>query len=153
MKRRLSSAINPIYKLSPLFGFGFDLYWLTVDFRAERLPAGFFFLLGWGLLAKLSSRLKAVYLAGDALYVSNYLRRVRIPLTEVAAVKESSFLGGKQWTVVVELRGRSEFGERIVFIPRWFGFAAHDIAEEIRYAIALQPDNSLHPTADTKALK
>ncbi|HEX8557993.1 MAG TPA: hypothetical protein VF668_07835 [Pyrinomonadaceae bacterium] len=94
MKRRLSSIINPFYKFAPLAMLGYWLFVVTDDYRAVGgLPMAVIFLLLLGILAKLASRLKKVYLAEDTLYVSNYLRQIRIPLSEVASVEVSS-IGG-----------------------------------------------------------
>jgi len=142
--------MNPFYKFTPLVLFGYGLFWLTRDFRVEGLPAGVLWLLLWGLLAKAASRLKGVYLAGDVLYVSNYLRRVRIPLTEVAAVEASSLWGWQPRTVAVELRNGSEFGKRFIFIPKGIGFMAAEVAEELNAAVAAQHNDGTHPTRDTR---
>src|SRR5215211_5982705 len=141
MKRRLSSIVNPFYKFAPLVMLGYCLFWVTYDFRAGSLPAAVFCLLLFGILAKLSSRLKKVSLAGDTLYVSNYLRRIRIPLSEVASVEASSIWGWQPLTVAIRLRRPAEFGGRIVFIPRGFGYLAEDVAAEVRAAVEAQHNN------------
>lgn len=69
---------------------GYWLFLVTDDYRAVGLPLAVVCLLMFGILAKLASRLKKVYLAGDTLYVSNYLRQIRIPLSEVASLEASS---------------------------------------------------------------
>ncbi|MET0463901.1 MAG: hypothetical protein ABW007_12140 [Chitinophagaceae bacterium] len=152
MKRRLSSIINPFYKFAPQGMLGYWLFLVTDDYRAVGLPLAVGGLLLFGILAKLASRLKKVYLAEDTLYVSNYLRQIRIPLSEVASVEVSS-IGGKQpMTVAIRLRRPTEFGRRIVFIPRAFGCLAQDVAAEVRAAVEAQHNNGMHPTRDTRPL-
>ena len=68
-------------------------------------------------LADLKHDLKRVEVDDDALYVSNYLTEIRIPLSEVTAVRENT--GYKSLTTVtISLRTRSAFGKRIEFAPR-----------------------------------
>ncbi len=61
---------------------------------------------GWGL--------KRVILDGDVLVVSNYLRRVRVPLADVASVRRSRFPhnGG----VEITLAHPTAFGRRVRFV-------------------------------------
>jgi len=146
MKRRLSSIVNPFYKFTPLVMLGYCLFLVTYDYRAESLPAAVFCLLLFGLLAKLSSRLKQVSLAGDTLYVSNYLRQIRIPLSEVASVEASSIWGWHPLTVAITLRKPTEFGGRVVFVPRGLGYSADEVVADIRAAVAAQHNNGMHPT-------
>jgi hypothetical protein len=61
--------------------------------------------------------LKRVEVDDDALYVSNYVAEVRIPLSEVAAVREGG--GSRGLTrVSVGFHHRSVFGKSIEFLPR-----------------------------------
>jgi hypothetical protein len=61
--------------------------------------------------------LKRVEVDDDALYVSNYVAEVRIPLSEVATVRESG--GSRDLTrVSVGFHRRSAFGRSIEFLPR-----------------------------------
>ena len=68
-------------------------------------------------LADLKHGLKRVEVDDDGLYVSDCSTEVRIPLSEVTAVRAS---GGYRdlKTVTVTLRARSAFGTRIEFVPR-----------------------------------
>lgn len=144
MKRRLSSIVNPFYKFAPQAMLGYWLFLVTDDYRVVGLPAAVVWLLIFGILAKLSSRLKKVYLAGDTLYVSNYLRQIRIPLSEVTSVEVSDMSGRWKWeppTIAIRLRWPTEFGRRIVFIPRGLD---EDVAAEIREAAEAQPNNAMH---------
>jgi hypothetical protein len=152
MKRRLSSIINPFYKFAPQAMLGYWLFLVTDDYRAVGLPMAVVGLLLFGILAKLASRLKKVYLAGDTLYVSNYLRQIRIPLSEVASVEVSRIWAWQPRTVVIKLRWPTEFGRRIVFIPRACGYWAEDVAAEVWDAVEAQHNNGMHPTRDTAAL-
>ena len=87
--------------------------------------------------------LKAVEIDGEALYVSNYLRQIRIPLGDIERVSEGGWF--RRGTVTIHLRTDTAFGYRIIFWPtiRWsslrivrlFG-ASHPIVAELRHAIS-----------------
>jgi hypothetical protein len=130
MRRRLSSIFTPVYKLIFLFVVSCGLYWLTSDFKNFTLSPLLFLSLWCALWFVVTSRWKSVYLEGDAIYVSNYLKEIRIPLAVVKSVEASSFTRPR--TVIVTLTSPSEFGKRIVFVPREGGFDASEVAQELR---------------------
>ncbi|MBV9958508.1 MAG: hypothetical protein JO360_08810 [Acidobacteria bacterium] len=82
-------------------------------------------------------RLKAVSVDDKYLYVSNYLKEVSVPLTEVVDVTESMWLSTHP--VTVHLRAPCEFGAQIYFMPpfRMFAFLKpHPVTEELRELVA-----------------
>ncbi len=87
----------------------------------------------WNLV---TFRWKSVYLKNDALSVSNYLRKIEIPLSNIESVKASSWWGWQPRTITVRLKFPSEFGEKIVFVPRGGGFGADEAADELRHLFA-----------------
>jgi hypothetical protein len=78
-----------------------------------------------------AKRLKRVEADDHALYISNYITEIRVPLSELTAVSERR--SGKHFTLSIELRNPSAFGKRIVFRPRprlyWSGI--HPVAREL----------------------
>lgn len=64
----------------------------------------------------LAIRLKIVKMDDKYLYISNLLKEVQVPISEIAKIKESRW--SKTNHVVLTLKSPSEFGKRIVFIPR-----------------------------------
>jgi hypothetical protein len=82
-------------------------------------------------------RLKRVRMDDRMLYVSNYSREIAVPLVSVAEVKENRWVNIHP--VTIEFHHETEFGSRIVFMPkvRWFGFwSSHPVVEEIRTAVS-----------------
>ncbi|MGA9997787.1 MAG: hypothetical protein WBP93_20395 [Pyrinomonadaceae bacterium] len=75
------------------------------------------------LFLRSAFRLKRVSIDGEHLYVTNFLKGVVIPLSEIEAVT-----GGKWYRpfLTIHLRHPTEFGKKIVFMPR------HPIADELR---------------------
>jgi hypothetical protein len=55
-------------------------------------------------------------------------------------------------TVAIRLRRPTEFGRRILFIPRAFGFLAYDVAAEVRDAVKAQPNNAMHRPSTRRLL-
>jgi hypothetical protein len=132
MRRRLSSTLTLVYKLILLLMVSNGLYWLTKDPKGVSLPPLLFLSLWCAVWYALTRRWKSVHLAGDDLYVSNYLKKIRIPLAEVKEVEASSVWGWHPRTVTLTLNSPSEFGDRIVFVPRGAGFGASEVARELK---------------------
>jgi hypothetical protein len=79
----------------------------------------------WGM------KLKRVSVDDSNLYVSNLIKEIPIPLSEIASVTD--FQGG--WPVMVHLRAKSEFGHTIFFLATWKPLlfsSPHPIIEELR---------------------
>jgi len=89
--------------------------------------AGSAFIL-WG-----SARLKEVSVDDDYLYVSNYLKEIAIPLSDIFDVKENRWIN--YHPVTIYLKSPSEFGDKIVFMPtvRFFGgWSSHPVVAELK---------------------
>jgi hypothetical protein len=69
---------------------------------------------GAALMLLLYHRIKHVAVDDHALYVSNYLRRVRVPLSEVVDVSEWSL--GAQSLIRLRFKHRTAFGKRVWFL-------------------------------------
>jgi len=146
MPRTLSSAMTLVFKVifpSVWIG-GFavgtaQLFVLSHDSTGRPLPEG----LKWTFLAILLAggsfiwwycvRLKRVRTDGTALYVSNYLKEVRVPLAEVVNVTENRWLNIHP--VTLEFRLPTLFGQRIVFMPKsrpLLFLRSHPVVDELR---------------------
>ena len=131
MRRPLSSSttilfsfVLPVLLIGGL-PCGLLLCWMGIirgddgkPFSLEQLSV---FTVMWALimvgLIRAVGFIKRVEVDGEALYVSNYLTEIRIPLSEVTAVGEAG--GAKELTrVTIGLRTRSAFGQTIQFLPR-----------------------------------
>lgn len=97
-----------------------DKWWFLIAWIA-----GSTFLL-WGC-----ARLKKVRMGGGHLYVSNYWREIKVPVAAIASVTEN------RWTnihpVTIHFRVRTEFGQRIIFMPsvRLLPWASHPVVQEL----------------------
>ncbi len=82
-------------------------------------------------------RWKSVYLNSGVLFVSNYLKTVEIPISEIARVEGSSFWGWQPQTVTIKLKSVSAFGDEIVFVPNGGWLDAKSFADELRQVLSL----------------
>jgi hypothetical protein len=92
-------------------------------------------LLGSGFIYWFCVRLKRVRIDDEALYISNYLKEVRVPLRDIAEVSENRWVNIHP--VTIEFRSDTEFGRSIMFMPqmRWsFGWSSHPVVAELREA-------------------
>lgn len=81
--------------------------------------------------------LKRVRMDDRALYISNYMKEIVVPLSNVAELTESWWLSDHP--VTIRFHSATEFGSHIVFTPklRWFGaWSSHPVVAEIRGAVA-----------------
>jgi hypothetical protein len=76
--------------------------------------------------------LKKVRVVDSALYVSNYLREIRIPFDAVRDVTENRWINIHP--VTIHLRFATDFGDRITFMPkmRIFTWRSHPVVAELR---------------------
>lgn len=76
-------------------------------------------------------RLKSVSLEGETLIVSNYYRKIQIPLTHVRYVDGPDMTSHR--CITIWLKPRSTFGDRIVFTPGFFH--ANSTADQLRMRV------------------
>ena len=78
-------------------------------------------------------RLKRVRLDDGALYISNYRREIRVPLTDIEEVSQNRWVNDQP--VTIRFRVQTGFGSRIIFMPKWRLFAlwrTHPIVAELQ---------------------
>lgn len=81
-------------------------------------------------------RLKRIRMDDKALYISNYSKEIVVPLANVAEVTENRWLNIHP--VTIAFHSDTEFGARVVFMPkaRWFAFwSSHAVVDEIQAAV------------------
>lgn len=143
MNRSLSSNLTLFWRI---FAAGWIIYfllvgvygvweWLSVSKGSDAPLSGgkLAGLIAFGLVSSIfvhlmAGSLKRVSIAGDRLLVSNYLREIVIPLSQV------EYVDGPDWSslrrITLALRAPSEFGEAIIFAPGFFD--AGRVARELR---------------------
>jgi len=147
MRRTLSSPLTFFWKFAvpSLFaaGIGYAVVVQCLDAIRNRdgtllaygaiclsiavFAAVFAWAVGWTI------RLKRVEVDDHALYVSNYRSEIRIPLTDVCEVNETT--GDRRYFYVsIDLRKPSAFGQRIIFRPqfRWYWSGLHPAVRELQ---------------------
>jgi hypothetical protein len=141
MKRELSSKLTFVAKvvmpgLWILVWFVMTLTALVgVDGRTGP-PPPLFFVMGIGGTAILYftvMRYMKVSVGESFLYVSNYLKEIKIPLSDIGDVTEIVWLRGHP--VTIHLKRRSEFGSKITFMPHSQGLkflSPHPVVGELK---------------------
>jgi hypothetical protein len=100
---------------------GFGLGMIVVEL-AHDPPLGvkFAFATGWVLgavcLVWFCAPLKRVRAGDSALYVSNYLKEISVPVRLIDCVTENRWINIHP--VTIHLSGDTEFGRKIVFMPK-----------------------------------
>jgi hypothetical protein len=120
----------------PVWGFG-TLTMFLGGFHGADAPPKWLFLFGWiigsAFIYWSCIRLKEVSVDDDFLYVSNYLKEISIPLSQISDVTENIWLNIHP--VTIHLKAPSEFGDKIVFMPktRFFAFfSSHPVVAELK---------------------
>jgi hypothetical protein len=141
MRRTLSSLqtvlVKPILPVIWIFVGSIQTIAMFLGPVPSRNAAPVWFLLlfvagGCGIIWE-SIRMKWVSVDSHYLYVSNYLKEISIPLSEICNVTENRWLNSHP--VTIHLRSSSDFGDKIVFMPkvRFFGFySSHPVVRELK---------------------
>jgi hypothetical protein len=147
--RQLSSSMTFFYKfIFPAIwvgGFAFATLLMFMvpdsfqgkDVREMRWQFAFVTAVGGGFIYWACMRLKTVTLSSNTLTISNYRRRVDVPLRDVEAVSGSLFTHPD--LIWLRLRRPTPFGEKIVFMPKvrfHFGFSRHPLVAELRALVS-----------------
>jgi len=140
MIRVISSPFTFILKfLFPAVWIAVGLYGLLVRLVHQQFDGGFFFICLWLAVSLLIFGLglfplKKVSLGDDALLVSNFIREVDIPLSEIEQVEAVGF-GWFHWTmprIIIKLKSYSLFGKRIQLRP---GYYFKDVIDDLNKAV------------------
>ena len=147
MKRTISSSQTILMKIIfpmiwiPLFGMGAltVLFSPSNDLTFPKLYFLFLWIVGSAFIYWLCIRLKKVSVDGGFLYVSNYVKEITVPLTEIYDVTENVWINIHP--VTIHLKFPSEFGDKIRFMPktRFFAwFSSHPIVSELQELATLK---------------
>ena len=142
MRRRLSSLQTFLNKIVfpaiwiPVWGFAaLAMFFGRVE--GPEPPLKWIFLVAWivgcAVIYWTCIRLKEVSVDDNFLYVSNYLKEIAIPLSEIRDVTENKWIN--LHPVTIHLKSPTEFGDKIVFMPtvRYFAFfSSHPVVNELK---------------------
>ena len=139
MKRRLSSGLTFFWKIFVNAWIGY--FFVAVIYGAYKQMAGtatysgsqvagflVFGLLSCAFMFFMLGSIKSVYTDGGGLFVSNYLKEIYIPFSDVRYVNDPDLTSHRR--ITIDLKQTSAFGERIIFVPPFF--AAKSVTRELR---------------------
>jgi hypothetical protein len=138
MKRRLSSLLVPLFKLIFVLVVAIGIYSLFRDLKNLNVLGLLFYFTwcaGWHFL---TNHWKSVHLGNGVLYISNYLKVIEVPVSEIAKIEASSFWGWQPQTVKLKLKSSTVFGKEIVFVPNGGWMNAKAYADDLRQDLALK---------------
>lgn len=119
------------------FGRLLNIYGGTRTHLTVRAIAGYlFFFFVTVILYKMLGVLKRVEVDDNYLYVSNYLKEIKIPLSDVEFIDKPE--NSSHQRIKIFLRTPSEFGDMIVFMPPLF--VGHEITQELRHRVGVDRD-------------
>lgn len=132
MKRKISSGQTFYSKvLGVPIVLAYLFFWLLRG--GIDLPFLIMMLAIWGISLWSCVKLKRVSIDDDYLYVTNFLKGIVVPLSEIEEVKQNKWYQSK--FVKIKLRHPTEFGSEILFMPKgsfYFMFGKHPVVEEIK---------------------
>ncbi len=143
MRRRLSSLQTVLMKIIfpalwiPGWGFVTLMMFLSGVNHGDPFAFLFAWLVGSALILWSSIGLKEVSVDDHFLYVSNYLKEISIPLSDIYDVTENVWINIHP--VTIHLKSPSEFGNKITFMPktRFFAFfSSHPVVRELKVLAA-----------------
>ncbi len=138
MRKTISSSMTIIYKFI-LPGFiiaAFSVGGIAMFAMGEiriALPYSFFFVLVIVLTYLFGMRFKKVEMDDERLYVSNYRTTMEVHRSRIRSVSENVWINIHP--VTLHLSASTEFGDKIVFVPKvrpFAFFSSHPIVGELR---------------------
>jgi hypothetical protein len=138
MAKRLSSIVTPFCKFTPFVLTGYTLLRVTgsallresIKLEDVKVVGGALLLFTLWYLG--TFRWKNVYLEDDGLRVSNYFKSIDIPLSNIKDINASSWWGWQPQTIILRLYSPTEFGTKIIFVPRYLKFGDDAPFEKLR---------------------
>ncbi|SRR5216683_3692533 len=129
MKRRLSSILTLPYKVFVLVSAIYAAYLAVFRFTQTQMVGIIISFSAIIVLYFAIGTYKRVCISDGFIYVSNYLREIRLPLSAIERID-----GPSKWvsirTIVVTLYVPSVFGHQIRFTPKFL--QAKEIVDELR---------------------
>jgi len=143
MQKTISSSFTFIYKIilpSIALGLiGAATIALFINNDSFKWPSAIILLLVYFFVALPCFRIKHVTIDGEELVISNYLKSIRVHVSNIEKVSESIFINIHP--IWIHFIKRTEFGKKIRFMPptQLIPFRSHPIVREL---IKLAENNS-----------
>jgi hypothetical protein len=135
LSSRLTFCYKVIFSITWISGFGLGTVFMWMS-AGPPVAVKWSFLVAWCLGSIVTWRtcvpLKRLRTDGRNLYVSNYLKEIAIPVNLIDRVTENRWINIHP--VTIHFRGDTEFGSRIVFMPKSrfaFSWTPHPVVGEI----------------------
>ena len=136
MNKQLSSSSTFFdkYLFFPIWcgWLGYSTIMLYIKNDPKKYTWFLMWLFGSLLIFTFTHNLKKVIINGDKLVVSNFLKTINIPISEISYIRENRVINIHP--ISIYLKNPTDFGSKITFIPvsRWYlPFGTHPIYKEL----------------------
>jgi len=136
MRRTISSTlVTFVFKFvfSTLWigGFGLGTIMLFLSGQDEKWAFLIVWIVGSFFIYNFCVKLKFVEIDDNCLYISNYVKKIKVHLSEVDEIRESLFIN--LHPILIRFKNDTIFGNKILFTPKGlYIFRGHPIVQELR---------------------
>jgi len=76
-------------------------------------------------------KLKLVEIDDNCIYISNYAKKINVPLSAIDQIRENFFIN--LHPILIKFKNDTDFGKKIIFTPKGlYIFRRHPIVQELR---------------------
>lgn len=140
MNKQLSSSLTFVdkYLFFPIWcgWLGYETIMLYIKKDPDKYTWFLMWLFGSLLIFVFTHNLKKVVMSGDNLIVSNYLKTIKIPISEISYIKENRIISIHP--ISIYLKNPTDFGSKITFMPAsrfYLPFGTNPIIKELNAAV------------------
>jgi len=103
---------------------------LFVSGQDQKWPFLILWIIGSFIIYDFCIKLKFVETDDNYLYISNYVKKIKVHLSEVAEIRETLFIN---LPIFIRFKNDTIFGGQIMFAPKGlYVFRRHPIVQELR---------------------
>ena len=135
MRRTISSTLVTfvckfVFSIVWIGGFGLGTIILFVSGQDQKWPFLILWIIGSFIIYDFCIKLKFVETDDNYLYISNYVKKIKVHLSEVAEIRETLFIN---LPIFIRFKNDTIFGGQIMFAPKGlYVFRRHPIVQELR---------------------
>ena len=136
MRRTISSTFVTfvfkfVFSTVWIGGFGLGTIMLFLSGQDQKWPFLIAWIIGSFFIYNFCIKLKFVEIDDDYLYISNYVKKIKVPLLEVVEIRENLFIN--LHPIFIRFKNDTIFGGQIMFAPKGlYVFRRHPIVQELR---------------------
>ena len=136
MRRTISSTLVTfvfkfVFSIVWIGGFGFGTIMLFLSGQDQKWTFLIAWIIGSFFIYNFCIKLKFVEIDDNYLYISNYVTKIKVHLSEVAEIRENVFVN--LHPIFIRFKNDTLFGDQVMFAPKGlYVFRRHPIVQELR---------------------